>query len=69
MSPDLSRRIGLAMATHVVTADERATIDEASTADDVEHFEDMTADARDLLDEIEARATVLERLDKIDAAD
>ncbi len=68
MTPELSRRIGLALCTHVVTAAERATLDAAVSSADVEKFADMDAEARDLLVEIEARKTVMQRLDETTAA-
>jgi len=58
----LCRRIGLAYSMFVVTPDERATIDAASTGGSVVEFEDMDSGARELLIEIENRETVMDRL-------
>lgn len=62
MSPELSRRIGLAYGSFVVTPDERATIDDASTVDGIADFEDMSQEARDLLTDIENRTSVMDLL-------
>ena len=53
MSPDVSRQLGRILGRHVVRPDERDRI--IGAARDAEVWEDIPADIRALLDEIDRR--------------
>ena len=53
MSPDLSRRLGAAVGTRVVSPDERSAIIAALPG--VEEWPDLPAEIRQLVEEIESR--------------
>ena len=53
MSPELSRRVGEALSTHVVTPDERLRI--LAAMETAESWDDLPATIQRLLLEIEAR--------------
>lgn len=60
MSPDLSRRLGRALGTHVVLPAERAVVTDALTPS-VQDWPDLPAAARELVERIEARPGPLSR--------
>lgn len=52
---ELSRRVGGILGAHVVLPDERESVVNAIEDEEVETWDDLPADVRDLLEEIETR--------------
>lgn len=52
---ELSRRVGRILGAHVVLPDERESVVNAMDDEEVETWDDLPADVRELLTEIETR--------------
>lgn len=65
MNPDLSRRLGSALGTHVVTLDERDAIVAASEDPTVRDWPDLSVDVQRLVTDIEERVPAIDQLPSV----